>query len=124
MIYWLLGASWLLLILVIVLQVLGTRRRRAAAARIAELEKALSDEREREYDRRMAAVIGRRGKSDAVRDVVLNVNIPVSKRDIMEMLPDVSESTVASELKRMLDAGEIVKRGSTRAARYIPMNRG
>lgn len=78
----------------------------------------------REYDRRMAAVIGRRGKSDAVRDVVLNVNIPVSKRDIMEMLPDVSESTVASELKRMLDAGEIVKRGSTRAARYIPTNRG
>ena len=53
LIYWLLGASWLLLILVIVLQVLGTRRRRAAAARIAELEKALSDEREREYDRRM-----------------------------------------------------------------------
>ena len=78
----------------------------------------------REYDRRMAAAIGRRGKSDAVRDVVLNVNMPVSKRDIMGMLPEVSESTISSELKRMLDAGEIVKKGSTRAARYIRAGRG
>ena len=72
----------------------------------------------------MAAAIGRRGKSDAVRDVVLNVNMPVSKRDIMGMLPEVSESTISSELKRMLDAGEIVKKGSTRAARYIRAGRG
>lgn len=78
----------------------------------------------REFDRRMAAAIGRRGKSYAVRDVVLNVNMPVSKRDIMEMLPEVSESTISSELKRMLDAGEIVKKGSTRAARYIQADRG
>ena len=78
----------------------------------------------REYDRRMAAAIGRRGKSDAVRDVVLNVNMPISKRDIMEMLPEVSESTISSELRRMLDVGEIVKKGSTRAARYIRAGSG
>ena len=50
--------------------------------------------------------------------------MPVSKRDIMEMLPEVSGSTISSELRRMLDAGEIVKKGSTRAARYIPADRG
>ena len=73
----------------------------------------------REYDRRLASAVGRSGKSAAVHDLVLNVNMPISKREIAAMLPDVSESTVEAELRRMLDAGDIVKIGSTRSARYI-----
>ncbi len=78
----------------------------------------------REYDRRLASAVGRSGKSAAVRDLVLNVNMPISKREIAAMLTDISESTVEAELKRMLDAGEIVKIGSTRGARYITAPQG
>ena len=78
----------------------------------------------REYDRRLASAVGRSGKSAAVRDLVLNVNMPISKREIAAMLPDISESTVEAELRRMLDAGEIVKIGSTRGARYITAPQG
>ena len=77
----------------------------------------------REYDRRLASAAGRLGKSAAVRDIVLNVNMPVSKRDLMAMVPGVSESTVEAELRRMLDAGEAVKIGSTRGARYVAASR-
>ena len=76
-----------------------------------------------EYDRRLASAAGRLGKSAAVRDIVLNVNMPVSKRDLMAMVPGVSESTVEAELRRMLDAGEAVKIGSTRGARYAAASR-
>ena len=77
----------------------------------------------REYDRRLASAAGRLGKSAAVRDIVLNVNMPVSKRDLMAMVLGVSESTVEAELRRMLDAGEAVKIGSTRGARYAAASR-
>ena len=77
----------------------------------------------REYDRRLASAAGRSGKSAAVRDLVLNVNMPISKMEIATMLPDISESTIEAELRRMLDAGEIVKIGSTRGARYIAASR-
>lgn len=78
----------------------------------------------KEYDRRLASAVGRSGKSAAVRDLVLNVNMPISKREIAAMLPDISESTVEAELRRMLDAEEIVKIGSTRGARYIAAPHG
>ena len=77
----------------------------------------------REYDRRLAHAFQNKGKSGAVRDLVLNMNMPVSKRDLISMLPGISEATISSELKRLLDAGEIVKIGSTRSARYISADR-
>ena len=77
----------------------------------------------REYDLRLASAAGRLGKSAAVRDIVLNMDMSVSKRDLMAMVPGVSESTVEAELRRMLDAGEAVKIGSTRGARYAAASR-
>lgn len=73
----------------------------------------------REYDRRLSASVGVSGKADAVRDIVMNVDLPISKREIMEVLPDASESTVEAELRRLLSEGSIEKKGSTRNARYI-----
>ena len=58
-----------------------------------------------------------------MRDIVLNMDMPVSKRDLMAMVPGVSESTVEAELRRMLDAGKAVKIGSTRGARYAAASR-
>ena len=77
----------------------------------------------REYDRRLAHEFQNKGKSGAVRDLVLNMNMPVSKKDLISMLLGISEATISSELKRLLDAGEIVKIGSTRSARYISADR-
>ena len=93
LIYWLLGASWLLLILVIVLQVLGTRRRRAAAARIAELEKALSDEREREYDRRMEMA------ENSLRLLELKESLESEKERSAKLLRNILPERVIADLQ-------------------------
>lgn len=93
LIYWLLGASWLLLILVIVVQVLGTRRRRAAAARIAELEKALSDEREREYDRRMEMA------ENSLRLLELKESLESEKERSAKLLRNILPERVIADLQ-------------------------
>lgn len=44
---------------------------------------------------------------------------PMSKRDVLTQLPDISISTVERVLKRMLDEGILLKIGSGRATRYV-----
>ena len=44
--------------------------------------------------------------------------LPVSKKEIMSMLPDVSQTTVEACLHRMVAEGQIEKVGSNRNARY------
>lgn len=58
------------------------------------------------------------GKSARVRRFVLDAAEPVSKRQIREALPDVSEATVESALGAMVKAGEVVKVGAGRATAY------
>lgn len=74
----------------------------------------------RGLDRCFATVEGRRAtKSNRIEAVVLNSLFPISKREIMSILPDVSQTTVEACLHRMLSEGTIEKRGANRNARYI-----
>ena len=57
-------------------------------------------------------------KNNRVEAVVSNSLIPISKREIMSMLPDVSQTTVEACLHRMIVDGRIEKIGGNRNARY------
>ncbi|MCD8294500.1 MAG: hypothetical protein LUE27_04530 [Clostridia bacterium] len=57
-------------------------------------------------------------KNERIRRFVLGSIIPVSKQEICEALPDVSQTTVEAVLAAMLKEGLIEKTGSTRVARY------
>ena len=58
------------------------------------------------------------GKSERVRSYVLNAGEPVSKRQIREAYPDISEATVEAELGRMVKEGVVEKIGAGRSTRY------
>lgn len=49
----------------------------------------------------------------------LNSNSMISMKEAKTVLPMVSEDTVLRELKRLIEDGVIIKRGSTKAAKYI-----
>lgn len=72
-----------------------------------------------ELDRRFATVEdGRATKAGRIEAVVLGSLTPLSKREICEILPDVSPTTVEAVLGRMVRAGAIAKIGAGRATRY------
>ena len=72
-----------------------------------------------ELDRRFATVEGGRAtKSGRIEAVVLGSLTPLSKREICEILPDVSPTTVEAVLGRMVREGSIAKIGAGRATRY------
>ena len=58
------------------------------------------------------------GKSERIRQFVLNADEPVSKRRILDAHPDVSEATVENVLGKMVKAGEVRKLGAGRATTY------
>ncbi len=77
----------------------------------------------RGLDRCFATVAGKSAtKGNRIEAVILNSLVPIGKRDIMSMLPDVSQTTVEACLHRMLENGTIEKIGSNRNARYIRRN--
>ena len=48
--------------------------------------------------------------------------LPVSKKELCSMFPEISETTVERTLKRLLDSGIIETVGSSRSTRYIGKN--
>jgi len=58
-------------------------------------------------------------KKKRIEETVLNAFLPISKKEIQEMLPDVSPTTIEQVLGSMLKDGSIEKVGSTRGAKYI-----
>lgn len=68
--------------------------------------------------RRISAVPRKNSKTERIESVVLESLVPISKREICEMLVDVSPSTVEAVLSRMLKEGRILKIGTTNSARY------
>lgn len=50
--------------------------------------------------------------------VLLNSLLPMSKQEILDIVPDISGSTVERVLADMLKDGEIEKYGSFKDARY------
>ena len=58
-------------------------------------------------------------KTSRIEATVLNSVIPISKKEICEILPDVSPTTVENVLGKMIKEGKIARVGTARASRYI-----
>ena len=59
------------------------------------------------------------GKSERVRAFVLAADAPVSKRQILDAHPDISEATVENALGKMVKSGEARKVGAGRTTAYM-----
>ena len=57
-------------------------------------------------------------KAERIEFLLLNAFVPVSKRTILDALPDVSESLVEQVLSRLIKEGKIIKIGSYKNAQY------
>jgi Fic family protein len=74
----------------------------------------------KELDKRFAAVnSGKVGKRERIEATVLNSLLPISKREVCYILPDVSPTTVEAVIASMLKSGVIVKVGSARNTKYV-----
>ncbi len=74
----------------------------------------------KELDRRFAVAVGSKdNKTSRIEYSVLNSLFPISKRELHENLPDISEPMISAVLGRLLKEGKIEKVGSGPATRYI-----
>ena len=74
----------------------------------------------KELDKRFTVVGSRKVTKQArIEATVLNSLTPISKADILKILPDVSATTVEAVLGQMIRDGQIRKVGAGRATRYI-----
>lgn len=74
----------------------------------------------KELDKRFAVVNSKKAtKRSRIEATVLNSLLPISKREISFILPDVSPTTVEAVLSLMLKAGLIEKVGAARNTKYI-----
>ncbi len=73
-----------------------------------------------ELDKRFAIVNeGKVSKFARIEATVLNSFTPISKKEICEILPDVSPTTIEAILGKMVKSGQIIKIGSARNIRYL-----
>ena len=73
-----------------------------------------------ELDKRFLTLkSGKVSKTKRIEEVVLSAFIPVSKKEIKDLLPDVSITTIEKVLSDLIKRGDISKIGSTNNARYI-----
>lgn len=73
----------------------------------------------KELDRRFATAVGAKtNKTSRIEYAVMNSLLPISKRELCENLPDISEAMVANVLRRLLEEGKIEKVGSGPTTRY------
>jgi Fic family protein len=74
----------------------------------------------KELDKRFAVVnSGKVTKRSRIEATVLNSMLPISKREICYILPDVSPTTVEAVLSDMQKAGIVEKIGAARNTKYI-----
>lgn len=74
----------------------------------------------KELDKRFLTLGSKKvSKKQRIEQAVLTSIIPLSKRDIMGILPDVSMTTIEEVLATMVKDGRIERLGTTRNARYI-----
>ncbi len=73
----------------------------------------------RELDKRFLTLSsGKVSKKQRIEQIVLSAFIPVSKKEIQDLLPDVSVSTIEAVLGEMMREGRIIKVGEARNSRY------
>ncbi len=73
----------------------------------------------REFDRLTAPCIGRDTKENRLERVITGLCLPISKRELCSLMPDVSETYIELLLNRLLKDGKIRKIGSRKASRYV-----
>ena len=74
----------------------------------------------KELDKRFAVInsknVSKRGR---IEQTILNSLLPLSKREINYILPDVSATTIEIVVSQMLKQGQIKKIGTFKDAKYI-----
>lgn len=74
----------------------------------------------KELDRRFATAVGsKRNKSSRVEYAVMNSLMPLSRREIREALPDVSDPLISKVLERLMEEGKVERLGNGPSTRYI-----
>ncbi|MDR1604838.1 MAG: Fic family protein [Gracilibacteraceae bacterium] len=74
----------------------------------------------KELNKRFALVNSKKvSKRERIEATVLNSLLPISKREVCYILPDVSPTTVEAVIAAMLKAGSIEKIGSARSTKYV-----
>lgn len=72
-----------------------------------------------ELEKRLATVgLKKIKKEERIKMVLLNSLLPMSKQEILDIVPDISGSTIERVLANMLKGGQIEKYGSFKDARY------
>jgi predicted HTH transcriptional regulator len=74
----------------------------------------------KELDRRFAVVQGTRvTKKQRIEATVLSSLLPISKKELAYILPDISPTTIEAVLGAMMKSGAIEKIGAARNTKYI-----
>ena len=74
----------------------------------------------KELDKRFATVNGKKiNKTSRIEATILNSILPISKKEISDILPDVSVTTIETVLGKMLKEDEIIKVGEGKNTKYI-----
>lgn len=78
----------------------------------------------KELDKRFLTVKdGKVAKNKRIENVVSNAFMPISKKEIMSLLPDISISTIEKVLSDLIKENKIIKIGTTRDVRYYKNER-
>jgi Fic family protein len=74
----------------------------------------------KELDKRFALIHSKKvSKRERIEQTILNSLLPLSKREINYILPDVSATTIEIVVSQMLKQGKIKKIGTFKDAKYI-----
>ena len=77
----------------------------------------------KELDKRFATVNSKKiNKTSRIEATVLNSILPISKKEICAILPDVSPTTIEAVLGKMITDGKIKKIGESKNTHYIKNN--
>jgi Fic family protein len=74
----------------------------------------------KELDRRFAVIGGKKAnKGNRIEAAVMNSTVPISKKEIAGLLPDISQTTIEAKLSALQREKKIKKIGGSKDARYI-----
>ena len=63
-----------------------------------------------------------KNKNKQIEEIIYNSLVPISKKEIADILIDVSVTTIELTLSKLLKNGKIIKIGTTNSAKYIKNN--
>jgi Fic family protein len=77
----------------------------------------------RELDKRFEFVNEKNNKTERINAAVLNSLLPISKKEISRLAPDISITTIEAVLSKMLKENKIKKVGDRKSAKYVKNNK-